>query len=113
MPEYRDWVAEYQEAAPRLFESFTTYLEHQASVKSDHIAGQLDHLSPALHESPTLSQKAIRLYRSIPGIDCILVGMRQTGYVRDVLQLKPPVSHESARRALIELSPHSNEGLHQ
>jgi hypothetical protein len=108
-PKYRGWVAEYREAAPRLFEAFTAFLEDQASVQSGQLAGMLDHLCPALHESSTLSQKAIRVYLSTPGMDCILVGMRQTEYVRDVLQLKAPVDSETARRALIEISRESHE----
>lgn len=100
--EFREWAENYRKASAALFDSYTAYLESQASVKSDQIAGQLDHLSPALQSSKTLSQKAIRLYRSLPGVDCILVGMRQTQYVRDALDLLAPIDAESARRALLE-----------
>lgn len=98
------WCEEYRDASARMFRAITNYLESQASVKSDKIAGMLDHLCPELASSPTLSQKVIRLYRSLPGMDCILVGMRQTRYVQDTLKanLQPPVDADSARRALIE-----------
>jgi aryl-alcohol dehydrogenase-like predicted oxidoreductase len=104
--EFEKWVSDYRNASVRLFEAITVYLESQASVQSDKIAGMLDHLSPALQTSPTLSQKAIRLYRSIPGIDCVLVGMRQAHYVKDVMggaALEPILKPESARHALLEL----------
>lgn len=100
----RSWVDEYRTASAQLFEDYTAYLESQASAQSDQIAGKLDHLGAALQTSPTLSQKVIRLYRSIPGIDCILVGMRQTDYVLDVMNLKAPLGSEPARHALLEFS---------
>lgn len=106
--EFRSWAAQYRKASTRLFETYTAYLESQASFRSDKIAGLLDHLCPELHTSQTLSQKAIRLYRSIPGLDCILLGMRQTQYVLDATlalnELQPPIAPEVARCALLELS---------
>jgi len=108
--EYKTWVADYREASTRLFDTYQVYLESQASAKSDPIAAILDHLSPELRTSSTLSQKAIRLYRSIPGLDCILLGMRQTQYVRDATDLQPPISPEVARCALLELNSESGLG---
>ncbi len=102
-----EWIDKYRAASEKLFESFTIYLESQASVESDRIAGALDHLCPDLQDSTTLSQKVIHLYRSVPGVDCILVGMRQTRYVSDILNLKAALPHlvgETARQALGELA---------
>jgi aryl-alcohol dehydrogenase-like predicted oxidoreductase len=111
-PEHVAWVEQYRSASDALFEAVTAYLEQQASLISDRIAGQLDHLCPELGEFPTLSQKVIRLYLSVPGIDCVLVGMRQNPYVEDLKNLMDrrdgqsplrPISWEKARRAFTEL----------
>jgi aryl-alcohol dehydrogenase-like predicted oxidoreductase len=110
----KDWASSYREASTRLFEAVTRYLENQASAQSDRIAGMLDHLSPELRNSATLSQKVIRLYRSIPGIDCVLLGMRQTHYVEDAMPsvegaaLETALSAEAAHHALLEIGRAEN-----
>ncbi len=100
----QEWVKNYRTASDALFSDFSAYLEQQSSVVSDKIAGKLDHLIPAIGDSLTLSQKVIRLYLSIPGISCVLVGMRQTAYVRDALDLKQVLPLEACKDALIEFS---------
>lgn len=111
-PEYREWVSAYRSAAAALFDAVTVYLESQASVESDRIAVILDQVCGELASTPTLSRKALRLYRSLPGLDCILVGMRQTQYVRDAMALGAPpeaqLSPESARRCLVRLAETRN-----
>ncbi|MDR3608356.1 MAG: aldo/keto reductase [Oligoflexia bacterium] len=96
---FHAWIKEYRAATSRLFTAITAYLENQASFRSDRIAALLDHAYPPIQTSQTLSRKVIRLYRSIPGIDCILVGMRRPEYVKDVLALEPPIPESAARKA--------------
>jgi len=43
-------------------------------------------LDPSWEQIPVLSQLALRVLRSTKGIAAVLVGMRQDGYVEDVLQ---------------------------
>jgi hypothetical protein len=99
-PAHGAWVKGYREASDRLFRAMTAYLEDQASAESDRIALSLDALRPELVQCPTLSQKALRLLHSLAGVDCILVGMRQTEYVLDALGLLPPLPAEDAMETL-------------
>jgi aryl-alcohol dehydrogenase-like predicted oxidoreductase len=97
---HSDWARRYQPAANRLFDGFTRFLEAKAATISEDIKRTLDEAAPELRISRTLSQKAIRLYRSFPGIDCVLVGMRKLEYVRDALEAGPPIATERAFDAL-------------
>ena len=90
----RQWGTEYETATRSLFAAFTSLLESQAALESSKISRVLEDACPELKSSLTLSQKAVRLYLSIRGIDCILVGMRQPSYVLDALSLQPPLESE-------------------
>lgn len=97
IPAYQNWQKAYSEVSAKLFEAFQAYLENQASYQSDLLSSKIDHACPPLHETGVLSQKVIRLYLSVEGLNCVLVGMRQAEYVRDILSLKEPViSNEEA-----------------
>ena len=100
VPALRNWASEYADVTRELFDAFQAYLENQASYQSDLLSSKLDHACPELHVSETLSQKVIRLYLSIPGVDCVLVGMRQSSYVENALSLKAPVPAREALQAL-------------
>jgi aryl-alcohol dehydrogenase-like predicted oxidoreductase len=99
-PSFKGWLRDYQEASTKLFETFQAYLENQASYQSDLISSKIDHACPALHSSETLSEKAVRLYLSVEGMDCVLVGMRKPEYVRNMMELKNPVSNAEALHVL-------------
>jgi hypothetical protein len=96
-PAYQGWLKDYSQASSKLFHAFQAYLENQASYQSDLLSSKIDHASPPLHATGSLSQKVVRLYLSLEGLNCVLVGMRQPDYVRDILSLKEPViSNEEA-----------------
>ena len=97
---YRAWAQEYRPVATRLFDSFSAYFEWRDSQESQQLATKLNTACEALTSSPTLSQKVVRLYLSIPGIDVVLVGMRQANYVKDVLSLQPKVDAVQALATL-------------
>jgi aryl-alcohol dehydrogenase-like predicted oxidoreductase len=96
----RAWGRELRPALDRAIATITTLLEAQASENVRPIRVALDPAVPPLASSRSLSQKAIRVYRSIPGIHCILLGMRELRYVRDALEIEPPLSPEEAHEAL-------------
>ncbi|RMF67413.1 MAG: hypothetical protein D6743_04950, partial [Calditrichaeota bacterium] len=55
------------------------------------IERQLDSLDASLRDSETLSQKALQVLTSVPGLHCVLLGMRRTPYVEDAFAaLKRP-----------------------
>lgn len=98
--ETRDWAARYEPASEKLFAVFGQFVENEAAMHSRRIAARLDQAAPLLKSSRTLSQKALRIYRSLPGIQCVLVGMRRPEYVRDALTVSPPLPPEQALDAL-------------
>lgn len=59
----------------------------------------------AWHDIPTLSQLALRVLRSTPGVTGVLMGMRQEHYVEDVLQeLQKPCEKVAGRKIWAALS---------
>jgi hypothetical protein len=97
LPEFRPWASDYTREAERLFSAFTAFLEYQAAERSDQISAILVKASADLKTSPTLSRKVIRVYRSIPGLNCVLLGMRTPAYVRDGLSPAPLLAPEEAK----------------
>jgi len=98
--EYGEWARKYGKASEKLFQSFTAFLESQLAMKSRTISAQLDQACPRLKNSRSLSQKVVRIYRSVPGFHGILVGMRRPEYVRDMLELQIPLKPEEAVDAI-------------
>lgn len=65
----------------------TNYYKEKADIRSKHIHSIIDrHLEKQFHNL-TLSQKAILVINSVPGVDCVLVGARKESYVDDVKQV--------------------------
>ena len=109
-PEYSEWIDNYIENCRVLFNAITDYLEEITSALSRKISHLLDDTNPALKASSTLSQKAIRIYRSTPGVDCVLVGMRKEEYVKDALTLQPVLKGEQALEVLEAIQRDIEEG---
>lgn len=103
-PETRAWFERYRTATVAMLDSVSRWLEFRASQTSRRIADALDELAPELRSSDSLSRKVLRLYRSLPGMDCVLVGMRRPEYVDDVMDGDlGPIEPEVALRTLQEL----------
>jgi hypothetical protein len=100
--ELRDWSLPYRTAVEDLFAAFTRFVEARSAATARTLSAELHRLCPELRSSPTLSQKVLRIYRSVPGAGPILVGMRRASYVRDVLGAEPPI----APRVALELLAH-------
>lgn len=93
---YHPWVEQYLPLSENLFSAFTEQLERVASLRSHAISHSLTKNCPALETSHTLSQKALRTLISLPGVHCVLVGMRKNSYVDDVLSSGPRLTPEEA-----------------
>lgn len=96
----RTWAQEYKIAAERLFENYTRFLETKSSRISRLIQARVDEACPKLKENETLSQRAIRVVLSLPGITSVLVGMRRPEYVEDTLALREPLATEQVHDVL-------------
>lgn len=99
-PNFPLWLNRYIPAAERLFEAMTDYIHSIAQSDSTILQENITQSAPELLSSFSLASKVVRLYRSLPGVTSILVGMRTPSYVRDLLDLAPPISATSAIRAL-------------
>ena len=85
------WAQDYQLAMQDLLKLVTWDLENLADQKSNLINDQANTHLPELKATPTLSQKMLRLYTSLPGISSVLVGMRTPTYVQDALAPSEPL----------------------
>lgn len=76
--------AEYEQAMTAALALITAHYGVQAAAQVAHLKQAAAEANPAW-AAPTLSQTAVRLLRTTPGVSCVLVGMRHTRYVDDVL----------------------------
>ncbi len=91
------------------FEAVASIYAEQAAHKIDRIRRAVAAVDRDWAAEGTLSQKALRALRSTPGVSCVLVGMRRSEYVSDVLaELRRPVRQterlESWQRLTAELA---------
>ncbi|MDU2066822.1 MAG: aldo/keto reductase [Sporomusaceae bacterium] len=87
------WIDDYVAQLNPLFKNIAAYYRgrEQQRVKLDKAA--LAAADPDWSEAASLSQLALRTIRSTLGVTSVLVGMRQSTYVEDVLEdLKKPVA---------------------
>jgi aryl-alcohol dehydrogenase-like predicted oxidoreductase len=79
------WAAQYRMVMDKLMERFTWLVEANAHQPSLALSQLTDSIWPELGNLSTLSQKALLLARSSTAADCVLVGMRKSQYVDEVL----------------------------
>jgi aryl-alcohol dehydrogenase-like predicted oxidoreductase len=100
------WFNDYVFQVNRLFKLMSNYFKSYAASRSDSIKHAIYESFPEWKE-PTLSQIAINAIRSVPGVSCVLLGMRKEEYVTDALialQKDPELSHnETAWNAIEEI----------
>jgi len=90
------WQAWWERCIPSL-EALLGGIAREASNRSRSRSGKvteaIDPLLPRDRRGATLSQKALAVLCSTPGVTCVLVGMRQEDYVEDALAVlsQPPL----------------------
>ncbi len=86
-----DWLNGYVESINDTLSAVGAYYQEIGHKEMERIR-QTAVFSDPDWEADTLSQTAVRALRSTEGISCVLVGMRQTRYVDDILaDLKHPI----------------------
>ncbi|MGH7600574.1 MAG: aldo/keto reductase [bacterium] len=80
---WQEWESQYRHALAAVIDTLSRYHARKAAASSEALARQLDEKVPALKTSAELSQKALRMLLNIPGLDCVLLGMRRLQYVED------------------------------
>jgi len=94
------WLVRYIPAAERLFSAMSDYVQSVCHSDCSRIKNKLLSTVPELATSKSLSQIAVRIYRSIPEITSILAGIREPAYVQDLLDFEPEISKEAAFLAI-------------
>ncbi len=98
------WAREYRQLVSEFLELITMMLENLAAEKSLILAQQVVTHAKALAPDSPLSNKVLRVYRSLGGVNCILVGMRSKKYVLDVLgHSLEPIPEEQAMKVMKEM----------
>jgi hypothetical protein len=98
-------LVQYAETADDMFDHISNFYSNRGHARSEKIHRALEALIPEEYTPLSLSQKAVLLVRSVPGVSSVLIGMRSDEYVDDVifgLQAKPI---ESAERIWEQLVP--------
>jgi len=83
--EVYEFLSEYAEAADMVMEHINNYYSAEANKRGQKMHRVLDALMPKEVHEASLSQKAILMARSVPGVSSVLVGMRTDEYVDDVI----------------------------
>jgi len=77
----------YVEELSRAMDSITDYYHTKSQEESDGIHKKLNKFLPDMVKECTLSQKAVWMLSSLPGVNTVLVGMRQENYVQDIIEM--------------------------
>lgn len=95
-----DLPRNYQEAVLVMLRNFGARFEWKENQKAKEISQRLEELAPHIQKGTPLSRQVLQIYQSIPGIDCVLVGMRHEKYVQDLLPPPPVIPSQEALEVL-------------
>jgi aryl-alcohol dehydrogenase-like predicted oxidoreductase len=84
-PGLGQWQQTYEAAVQQLLSTLEFHYRHLGQERTRTLTAAVDAVLDETHRRLSLSQKAIVMLRSLPGVDVVLVGMRQEPYVDDVL----------------------------
>ncbi|MEM7156458.1 MAG: aldo/keto reductase [Myxococcota bacterium] len=102
--EFAQWWESYGTTLHEVFAAIERYLGHQHQALAKQLAERLDPHLPAPWRDLPLSRKVVLSLLCAP-VSCILVGMRQPGYVFDMLALREhPVRLLSAAAGAADLT---------
>jgi uncharacterized protein len=102
--EFAGWWEAYGTAMHGLFGAIEQHLGHHHRALAEALCERLDPHLPAPWRALPLSQKVVLSLLSAP-VSCVLVGMRQPGYVADMLALREhPVRLLSAAAGAADLA---------
>ena len=102
-PALRKWQDQYAEAVNELFAVLGAFYREMSHAQAKALKATAVAVNPQW-DAPTLSQTAVRALRTTRGVSSVLVGMRQTEYVADVVDgldaPAPPSDQREAWQAL-------------
>ncbi len=93
LPEHAiPWIVEYKEILENTLDTISAVYRAQESGMLTTIKLNAETADDAWRGGQTLSQTAVRALRSTAGVSCVLVGLRQSKYVDDILtEINQPV----------------------
>ena len=80
-----EFLTTYAESADEVMEHISNVYATRANERGAALHHLLGQLMPEAYEGLSLSQKAVLIARSVPGVTSVLVGMRNDEYVDDVI----------------------------
>jgi aryl-alcohol dehydrogenase-like predicted oxidoreductase len=100
-PEWSDWQTGFVERINVSFEEIGRYLAAQQQETSEAVRRRLI-VSGYPDEGETLSQMAVRVLLSLPGLSSVLAGMRRPEYIQDLMEIpsRPAIDGEKILREL-------------
>ncbi|HMJ14751.1 MAG TPA: aldo/keto reductase, partial [Polyangiaceae bacterium] len=108
---WREWRARYVVELEGLFLTLRKRTADRSRAQAQRFHSALAQELPESLQGAPLSQKALSVLTSTPGVSCVLVGMRQTAYVDDALLALASIAapqtlraYEAVRSAGIALS---------
>ncbi|MCI0568055.1 MAG: aldo/keto reductase [Acidobacteria bacterium] len=84
---FEEWLARYLPALGDLLAIFRAQAAASSQQRSDGIAAALNPELPEPLRGETLSRKALHAVASVPGVSCVLNGMRHSDYVADSMEI--------------------------
>ena len=95
----RSWMGDYGTCLKRALEAVRSCYAPAAARRAAELKAAIRQADTDWDTEGTLSQLAIRTLVSTPGISVVLVGMRQSAYVRDVVAALQPFPGDRERTA--------------
>lgn len=90
-----EWINSHMESLTLALSAVESIYSESAAIEARRINRLVSAADPDWAKAPTLSQRAIRALRTTPGVSAVLVGMRRSEYVTDVLtELSRPVNRK-------------------
>jgi hypothetical protein len=84
---WRTWRAQYLPALDRLLQAFRARAARQSQAASNRVTAALNPHLPLARRGASLSRKALWVLVSTPGVSAVLLGMRDSDYVSDGLEI--------------------------
>lgn len=110
--ELAQWLTDHPICLEEAFEAVGSIYVEEAARVLNRIRRAVNDADPEWKKQDTLSQKAIRALRSTAGVTVVLVGMRSSAYVEDILtELKKPIAPKERRASWAKLKHEIQESL--
>ena len=92
------WRESHRAPMENLLQTITVWIQAKTRTRSTQLLTRLDLAVPGLKRLG-LARATIEILKSVPGVSCVLVGMRKTRYVRELLEPASVLGMDDGSRA--------------